>query len=267
MSLYLGIEGGGTKSRAHLMDAQTVEIGNFEGGPTNYQAVGFESAFSNLKTLIQASLSNSAGHDVCIFAALAGLDTPRDVGLWQEAVNKDQYFSGSSPIQKMWFGNDIEAAFRSGSERQEAVALISGTGSACFGRNKKGETTKSSGMNYLLADQGSGYELGLFALKQITKELDGRAPRGVLTQLFFDKYQIMSLEELHDLVYGQNIDCSWIPDLVRDDSESSGDDKRDVGKDKGGFWDKTEIAQVALIVSSAADQKDPWALWICDQAV
>src|SRR5690606_9607388 len=52
------------------------------------------------------------------------------------------------------------------------VLVISGTGSCCFGRNPKGKTMKLGGWGHILGDKGSGYEIGLRALKAIVYYFD-----------------------------------------------------------------------------------------------
>jgi len=45
------------------------------------------------------------------------------------------------------------------------VLVLSGTGSCCFGRTTNGKTAKIGGWGHILGDKGSGYEIGLRALK------------------------------------------------------------------------------------------------------
>src|SRR5262249_54935321 len=47
------------------------------------------------------------------------------------------------------------------------VLVLSGTGSCCYGRNTAGKTAKIGGWGHILGDKGSGYEIGLRALKAV----------------------------------------------------------------------------------------------------
>jgi N-acetylmuramic acid 6-phosphate etherase len=58
------------------------------------------------------------------------------------------------------------------------VLVLSGTGSCCFGRTPVGKIAKVGGWGHLLGDKGSGYEIGLRALKAVVyyNDRDGRWP-------------------------------------------------------------------------------------------
>lgn len=239
-TLYIGIDGGGTKSAAVLINENGDILKEFTGGPSNYQAVGLSAALQNLKEVYQNLLEKWPEEQVISFLSLAGIDTRHDQSVWQETLSSHPYFGEHDHFPKISVENDVLAALRMATDRQDAIAVISGTGSACFGRNAKGDTAKSSGMKQILADQGCGYDIGLRTLKQITKELDGRANRSLLTQLFFEKYEISTLEELHDLVYGSDLTSAW---------------------------DKSKIGEVALLAQDAAKSGERWVLGMADDQV
>jgi N-acetylmuramic acid 6-phosphate etherase len=72
--------------------------------------------------------------------------------------------------------NDDEGAGRKPATR---VLVVSGTGSCCYGKNKAGKTVKVGGWGHILGDQGSGYAIGMEALKAIIETFDatGQWPR------------------------------------------------------------------------------------------
>ena len=52
------------------------------------------------------------------------------------------------------------------------VLILSGTGSCCFGRASDGRTAKVGGWGHILGDKGSGFEIGLRALKAVVYYYD-----------------------------------------------------------------------------------------------
>ena len=65
----------------------------------------------------------------------------------------------------------------------------------------KGERHKTLGWDYLLADQGSGYSIGLEGLKAAIKIWDGRIEKSLILQAMLDHYQLKSAEEMLVLAY------------------------------------------------------------------
>ena len=66
-----------------------------------------------------------------------------------------------------------------GTDTSPRVLVLSGTGSCCFGRTPAGKTAKVGGWGHILGDKGSGFEIGLRALKAVVYyyDRDGVWPR------------------------------------------------------------------------------------------
>src|SRR5690606_12096698 len=56
------------------------------------------------------------------------------------------------------------------------ILLIAGTGSSAWARGVDGRTARAGGWGHLLGDEGSGYALGVAALRAVARAHDGRAP-------------------------------------------------------------------------------------------
>ena len=156
-------------------------IGEGTAGPTNLTSTSIGAASFNLLEGIRQSLESvlpdQNGHEeqlpqiefARIVMGLAGLDTDaekeRAAEIFQRALS--QYI-----IQDFQIYNDSVIALANGTSNPNAVVLISGTGSICFGRNQAGQTAKTGGM-VLLTDQGSGYYIGL-RCSGGCKSFDGR---------------------------------------------------------------------------------------------
>ena len=77
--------------------------------------------------------------------------------------------------------NDATAALVGGTGHPFGVVCVAGTGSIAFGVNRAGERARAGGWGHLLGDEGSGYAIGLEALRAVCRASDGRGPQTALT--------------------------------------------------------------------------------------
>ena len=68
--------------------------------------------------------------------------------------------------------HDLEIALAGFNAKETAVLVLSGTGSCCFGKAAEGRTAKMGGWGHILGDKGSGFEIGLRALKAVVFYFD-----------------------------------------------------------------------------------------------
>ncbi len=232
MKYFLGVDGGGTKTKAVLINEKGELIATGRALGSNANVLGLDTALANLTKAVTKAVGNKK--QIIGGFAIAGIDTTQDVMNWTEAFKK-HFDSATFFKETPRFINDVRASLRSGTEDNNAIVYIAGTGSNCWGHNEFGEEAKSGGQDYILSDEGSSYYLGDRILKSVTQFLDGRGPQTILTDLVFAKFRINSLEELHSLVYKKP-------------------------------WDKVDIAQVAPLVNKASKENDPVAIKIIDDA-
>src|SRR4029434_9629124 len=77
------------------------------------------------------------------------------------------------------------------------VLVLSGTGSCCFGRTRAGKTAKIGGWGHILGDKGSGYEIGLRALKAVVYYFDREREWSCLARRLL---RALQLNEPNDLI-------------------------------------------------------------------
>lgn len=211
---YLAVDGGGTKTKVVCANSSGDIVGEGLSGPTNLTATNAGAASFSLKEAIrQATEKLPQGWQVeNMVMGLAGMDTP------DEHENARIIFGDVIqlyPIKQYQLVNDIVIGMASGSSHKDAITLISGTGSNCYGRNAEGEEAKSSGMDFILADQGSGYQVGLDTLKMAVKSFDGRAAKSSLEQAVCHYFQIESMVELKKYVYSPVMSKPEIAELAK----------------------------------------------------
>ena len=173
-----GIDGGGTHTRIELRDRENRLLRRGEFGPFNINSIG-EAAFRSLLRQVFAWCGGMADcARLCVGAA--GISNPK-VGTILEEELKEAGFQG-----RFYLCGDQEIALR-GAMDGPGIAVISGTGSICFGKNAAGETARSGGYGHLIDDGGSGYALGRDVLSHAVRCLDGRAEDTGILQAVCDR--------------------------------------------------------------------------------
>lgn len=188
--LFLGIDGGGSSTRALVIDAAGVVRGRGESGPSNPNQVGWDGVGRALSEAVSAS--GVAGPFARVHAGLAGVATDEGRERLVEVI------AGLGVAEKSGIkaGHDLEIALAGGLAGRHGIVLVAGTGSACFGRNESGATWQAGGWGPILDDAGSGYWLGLRAIMVAMRAEDGRGPATSLAAAVLAATGASSLREV-----------------------------------------------------------------------
>ena len=173
MSLVLGIDGGGTKTRVAIAEGESV-IAHVEGGSIKRLRVGAEAAEENLRVALKEIFAIAG--KVQIEAATVGVASASMPGVheWIKAVFSD---FGVTNVEVV--GDHIialDAAFHGGA----GILQIAGTGSNCIGRTADGAFETAGGWSSHLGDEGSGYWIGLHAVRRALTAYDREEKCGIL---------------------------------------------------------------------------------------
>ena len=212
--LFLGIDGGGTKTDLVLVDGSGNEVERVVTGPASLRNNGVEkSCQSVLKGVDKLIKKDKVVSTFVGFPAIQEEYSDR-----KEEIKKrlSQKIPG-----KLAVGSDQLVAFKSGTNNDKGVVVIAGTGGAVRGF-KREKSEKVSGWGYF-ADEGSGFWTGLKAYRKITKELDGRGEKSLITEMTFDRWNLEDGDHLNKKIYGDPI--KWIPKLsiIVDFAQREGD--------------------------------------------
>lgn len=229
---FIGLDGGGTKTQAVLIDGGAREIARATSGPSNYHSVGQETAQGSLQAAMEQVLGQAGATwdqigAICL--GMAGAARPKD----QQVIRR--LLARIVPPVHLAITHDAEIALVGGIGRRYGAALIAGTGAIAYGINARGEVKRADGWGYLLGDEGSGYWIGREALRATARACDGRSPQSVLSSRIQAELGIQSCDELVNRVYAPGLS---VP----------------------------EIAALAPTVQSAAQQDDPVAQEILRRA-
>ncbi len=199
MPIILGIDGGGSRTRALLADAGVGVLGTGAAGASNYRSVGFAAATEALlEATAEALHSAGLAPETPLAAAcfgLAGVGRPEDQARFEA-------WAAARPIAgRQLFVSDAELVLAAGTPQGWGAALVAGTGSFCWGRAADGRTARVGGWGYLLGDEGSGYDLALRALRLATQTADGRAEAHALLRAVLDHWGLDAPADLIGYVY------------------------------------------------------------------
>src|ERR1700676_2239869 len=150
MSVVLGIDGGGTRTRASVVSGESV-LAFAESGSIKRLRVGAEAAEENLRVLLSNVLKQAGINGVCAASVGVASSTISGVGEWIR-----NFVSDFGVEQFEIVGDEVialDAAFKGG----PGILQIAGTGSNCIGRAPDGGRESAGGWRSRLGDEGSGY--------------------------------------------------------------------------------------------------------------
>jgi len=167
MAIFLGIDGGGSKTSCLIGDENSI-LGRGTAAGSNVVRVGEVPAREALAAAIRQACG--AAHIVpaqitrtCI--GVAGAARPQICQTIQrlltELVPGEIEVVGDMVIA-------LEAAFNGG----PGVIVIAGTGSIAYGRNALGQTARAGGWGFAISDEGSGHWIGRAAVTTALRAYD-----------------------------------------------------------------------------------------------
>lgn len=214
LQYYLAVDGGGSNTQVICADQTGRILGEGLSGPTSLTATSVGAASFNLREGVRQA-TESLREDIKfhrLVMGLAGMDTPKE---HRRAKKVFTDVLANFPIDEFILVNDTLIALEAGTDAADALVLISGTGSNCYGRTADGREAKAGGMDFLLTDQGSGYAIGRRVLREAVKSYDGRGKKTVLESLVCQHFGIESVSQLKDRVYKPNLKKSEVAALSK----------------------------------------------------
>lgn len=198
MAVWLGVDGGGTKTEALLVSDRAI-LGFSRGGPSNHQGVGLDSAARAVVETIQGALDQAGlswdAVDGGAVLGLAGADFPEDIARLTEALTPHV---SVMPFQVV---NDAEIALSAGTPAGFGIAAIAGTGGNVFGRNRAGVKRQVGGLGYEWGDYGSGIDIAREVLHHAFRSAERRGPKTQLEPLVLEMLGMPDYEALSRAIY------------------------------------------------------------------
>ncbi|MFZ1700500.1 MAG: BadF/BadG/BcrA/BcrD ATPase family protein, partial [Pyrinomonadaceae bacterium] len=210
--LYLGVDGGGTKTNIALMNEAGEVVAEGSGGPANPLRVGVETAVTNIANAIDAACDHAGLSRGDIVAATLGLAGVRRQDI-RERVRES--FLSRYRVRRIDITTDADIALYGTTLGKAGLVVIAGTGSICLGMNDKGETFISGGWGPIAGDEGGGRGIAGEALHAVAKASDGRGKKTKLSQRAAEYFRASNVENLIGAIYAPRMDNSRIAGFAR----------------------------------------------------
>ena len=204
---FIGIDGGGSATRAVVIDEEREVLGRGNAGPSSHYAVGAAQAATACREAAQIAIQNARAMHSDFSAEQIGAWGFGLAGVRREA---DQELMNAflSEICDVPFilETDVVAAHAGAFAGAPGIVVSAGTGAITLGADEFGEQFYADGWGPLLGDEGGGYWIGVEALRAICRALDGRAHPTQLTTPVFKLLGVADGGELVQLIYSE--ECS-----------------------------------------------------------
>jgi N-acetylglucosamine kinase-like BadF-type ATPase len=175
--LYLGFDGGGTKTECVLLDSTGQMLAQETAGPSNPLRAGFDRAQASLRAAAEKALARrqvGAANVAAICAGLAGAGQPRVLKRMMG------YLVETFPRAHVRVCTDLEIALDAGLGDGPGIVVVAGTGSAALGRDAQGRQARAGGDGPWVGDEGSAFDIGRRGVMAVARARDGLAPVTVL---------------------------------------------------------------------------------------
>jgi len=162
MSVVIGVDGGGSRTRVLAVDTEACDAHYATAQSSNAAAVGTRAALQQIEQAVTeclCTLKRSRDHVSAVCAGLAGMGGPSLRHAMTAALAS---FYGSARI---YVTTDAEVALAAHWQAQPGTLLIAGTGVIAVSQDGRGHLTRESGYGYLLGDEGSGFAIGQMGLR------------------------------------------------------------------------------------------------------
>lgn len=182
VQFFLGVDGGGTGSRALLTDIDGNELARAEGGASNV-ATDMDEAAANLADLArvtfnEAGLGQAEMENAYAVLGLAG----------SNVVATHQPIIDAVPCAHVHVTNDPDIVLTGAlGTSEDGVIAAPGTGSFYISR-KDGNVRRLGGWGFLLGDEASGAEMGQKLLSRTIHAYDGIRPHSKFTEEILAEY-------------------------------------------------------------------------------
>lgn len=212
--LFLGIDGGGTKTAVCVIDKDMNIIGQAVSGPSSYDTVSIDVLKNNIKEAIEKIEFN--GEIKSVFAGLGGIAKEEDALVVKEVLKEIAAISNSI----IEVDNDVVNAYYSSLGNEDGIVVIIGTGTVAYGVHN-GKSHRCGGYCYQEGDAGSSYDLGRKALQYYARVIDKRMPETEFSKAIADKINVYNFGDLaHYFTKATRTDIASLSRVVTENSNN-----------------------------------------------
>ena len=214
---------GGRRLSGLLADSTGEILARCRGEGSNQNVIGIDNAARNLAELI-SDLAKTAGRPPSEIGSavlgLAGAGSRRDRQVLGETIQARLRTMGLPAVPTTIQSDGrvaLEGAFNGG----PGIVAVAGTGSVINGKSPDGTTISIGGWGRVIGDEGSGYFIGLEAIKAVSRELDGRGEAGRLRVSLSTRFGLETRERIIAAVYREKFDIPSVAPAVLEAAEAA----------------------------------------------
>lgn len=177
-SLVVGIDGGGTKTRAIVADERGNQIAEAVGSGSAVRPGEAERSAGVIAGVVRDAMEAAEKGDgkprvLCVGVAGVGREPERQALI--------DMLTSHDLAEEVVVLTDLAIALEDAFGEGPGVLLIAGTGSSAFARGPTGATARCGGWGPIIGDEGGGAWIGRRALSVVAAASDGREPETALT--------------------------------------------------------------------------------------
>ena len=183
---YIGIDGGGTKTKFDLFDSDKNSIASITMPTIHPAQTSFKEVVSVLTDAKEKLLANINDSDYVlkVGAGLGGYGINADYRKKLE----DEF---GAVFDEFKLYSDAYAAMLGALAGEDGILMIAGTGSIALAKVGD-ETFRCGGFGYRYGDEGSAYSIGKALISRALKEADGRLDKSVISDIVEDYFDNIS---------------------------------------------------------------------------
>ena len=212
--MFLGIDGGGSRTTAALFDRDGTFLREACAGSLNFYSNPLSDVRNNLASLVR---------DVCrgtgilsfqsVFIGLSALNGRADC----ETIRR--LTDGILQADVIGMDSDLFIALEAMCREGACAAAICGTGSMAVARDTDGHIRHKGGYGYLLGDEGSGYAIALESVRCALRSADGSGEKTALEDAVRTFFQAQDEDALIERFYNPPIRrqdvAAFLPEVAR----------------------------------------------------
>jgi glucosamine kinase len=202
VAIYLGIDGGGTKTTCVVADEHSI-LGSATSGGSNITRWGESLVRQALQAGVNEACATARVDPKKITSTFVGLSGAGRPEVREGIVRLMADIVGGRVSVVSDLETTLEAAFGDG----PGVITIAGTGSIAYGRDAQGRTARSGGWGLAISDEGSGQWIGRAAIRAVLDAKDAGDEPPLLASIL-NAWNLTTLDELV-----RNANASPAPDF------------------------------------------------------
>ncbi|MEP6820430.1 MAG: BadF/BadG/BcrA/BcrD ATPase family protein [bacterium] len=202
----VGVDGGGTKTLAVVLDSDFRVLGEGLAGPSNPLRVGIATAAAAIREAIDRGCEAAQLRRTDLIAAEIGLAGARR----RELNARMREALLGLGIGEIVVVGDADIALYGATEGEPGVIVIAGTGSICCGINARRKTLCAGGWGPIAGDEGAGAWIARRALRAIAHAVDGRGPATSLTNAACAYFHVSDPNDLSTAIYAPTMTNEWL---------------------------------------------------------